>query len=104
MLARVHGMRLLIEPEGKSHCGSEKCGQDVYSTEPCECYCETRCAPWNDYLERKGSIRRQLEQEPLPPLPPIGQYIAWAWRGKCLRCGGERAEGSTRCALHRRRP
>lgn len=52
------------QPSGKSHCGSEACGgEDVYCYDenPCGCNCETRCGPWNRYLDDLEEWEREQE-------------------------------------------
>jgi hypothetical protein len=41
-------------PSGKVHCAGPRCGKDCYAdSERCECSCETRCAPLNNWLDDK---------------------------------------------------
>lgn len=42
-----------VEPSGKNHCGGDDCDKDAYSEDRCDCACETRCGPWNIYLDEK---------------------------------------------------
>lgn len=45
--------RALDEPTGKMHCGDpETCRKEPYSEDRCDCACDTRCGPWNEWKER----------------------------------------------------
>lgn len=52
-----------VEPTGKNHCFGDDCGQKAYSEDGCDCFCGTRCGPWNKY-KRELADYREAQKPP----------------------------------------